>query len=77
LLSKEKQRLETELARLEKRQRRIQEHLAEIRQGMGTLKQGAEQERSSDSPSPDIGTGEKRPPSQCSQRPWKKMTVDY
>jgi chromosome segregation ATPase len=79
LLSKEKQRLEKELSRLEQRQGRIQEHLAEIHKAMSTLEQEAEQERSSDDPSADLGTGEKRAATagQCSQRPWKKMTVDY
>lgn len=79
LLSKEKQRLEKELAHLERRQRRIQEHLSEIRQAMGTLEQEAERERSSEDPATDIGGGEKQtaPASQYGPRQWKKMTLNY
>ena len=79
LLSKEKQRLEKELALLEQRQRRIQEHLAEIRQAMGKLEQETEREESSENPSTNLGAGEKQPATACqySQRRWKKMTVDY
>lgn len=79
LLSKEKQRLEKELARLEQRQRRIRERLADICQAMGMLEQQAEQERSSEEASTELGSVEKQPApaSQYSQRPWKKMPLDY
>jgi regulator of replication initiation timing len=78
LLSKEKQRLETELTCLEKRQWGIHERLAKIVQEMNTLELELERRRSSDDPSADIRAEGKRPatPSQCKQ-PWKKMTVDY
>jgi len=78
LLDKERQRLEKELSGLEVRGKRIRERLGEIRKDMDMLKQKAEeaeQERLSDGH--PTATGGKQPAGQNSQRPWKKMTVDY
>lgn len=78
LLSKEKQRLQQELAHLDDRRARILNHLAEIQGTIAKLQQEAQAEDVSVEISGDPASGDGRPATpKHSGRQWKKMPLEY